>query len=117
MAALSKTDPAARGLVRLERITRLELERKTLRDATRDTELLVEELDQHLLRLERAKKEWLRGQTANEVGRKKLMALETLARRGLEDQAADVAERLHVMEFLPGLRKLRAAPQLPKHRR
>jgi chromosome segregation ATPase len=117
MQALSRTDPALRSLHRRERITRLESERRALREAVQDTEGMLAELDAHLARVEQAKRDWLQSQHDAEAARRKLAGREASGRRALEAQAAEEVDHLYETFFIPELRRLRAAPVVPRHRR
>ena len=115
--ALSTSDPQYHGLARHEYITRLELQRKTLRDAARDTEAMIDELDAHLARVAAAKREWLRAQHVMAQQRAGVVSAETAARRVLEAAGLGGAERLYNVELAPHVRALQAAPSVPRHRR
>ena len=117
MAALSKTDPQLKGLGRRERVMRLEVERRALRESARATEDALEALAAHLARIEAAKREWLRDRAQDEAERRTAIQEETAARRVIDDAATAQLERMYLHDFLPRIQAANQAAQVPRHRR
>eukprot|EP00672_Neobodo_designis_P007617 CAMPEP_0174855192 /NCGR_PEP_ID=MMETSP1114-20130205/32687_1 /TAXON_ID=312471 /ORGANISM="Neobodo designis, Strain CCAP 1951/1" /LENGTH=117 /DNA_ID=CAMNT_0016089923 /DNA_START=32 /DNA_END=385 /DNA_ORIENTATION=+ len=115
--ALSKTDPQLKSLGRREKVMRLELERRALRESARATEAALEALSAHLARIDVAKKDWLRERAQDEAERRTLGNEETAARRSIEDTAAAHFDRLYLSDFLPKLQAMASPAQVPRHRR
>lgn len=120
MSAAASTD--RKVLAKRERVMRLDLERRALKEAARESAEAIASIDEHLAVVEQAKRDWLRRQNDLELQRKHVMGQEASARRGIDDTMRAETEQLVFVEWLPKLRRLKAVPgavraPVPSHRR
>lgn len=106
-----------KATLRNEKVTRLDIQRRQLRDALQVNDVLLDSVAAELEAIQALKQQWIYRQTQAEVERKTLMTRESRARGDMEAAARTWFEETLQIDFLPPLRKLRTVPVQPAHRR
>ena len=105
---------ARQHVIRLERLQRLEAERRYLRDAARQAEEALDGVEAQLQRIADAKRAWLLRHQRMEGQRRDIAAAEMAERANVEADWRRAAEQLHanLRRDLAGVK-----PVPPAHRR
>jgi hypothetical protein len=100
---------ALRHLQKTERIVRLEIQRRAVKDTIRIYDEIQKDVDEQLHFVSQFKREWLALMKVLEVSRQEVVAREVYARNSVEAEYRQQTEALIVSEWLPPLRKMRQA--------
>lgn len=117
MSAAPASSEAVKSVNRTQRILRLDLEKKQLREALQINAAMLEELNVELAAVAHMKREWTHRQSQFEVERKVISSKEAKARQDLEADAKALFDDIYLVDFAPTLRRLRTAVAPPSHRR
>ena len=98
---------AEKHIVKTERIVRLELQRRELKEAININEHVLNEIDEQLAFTAQLKKDWLHHMRRLEVDRRQVITEETLARGHIDEEMRNETEQLVFLQWLPQLRKLK----------
>ena len=100
---------ALRHLQKTERIVRLEIQRRAVKDTIRVFDEIQKDVDEQLHFVAQFKREWLVHMKVLEVSRQELAAREVHGRNAVDSEYRQATENLIVTEWLPPLRKMRSA--------
>jgi hypothetical protein len=98
---------ALRHIQKTERIVRLEIQRRAVKDTIRIYDEIQKDVDEQLHFVSQFKREWLALMKVLEVSRQEVVAREVYSRNQVEAEWRQQTESLIVTEWLPPLRKMR----------
>lgn len=101
-------------LAKTEKLVRIELQRRQVKDVLDINSKLLEELDERLAFVTQLKRDWLHHRRMLEVDRKQIVTHEALERNQIVEEMKAATENLIFLQWLPELRSLK---QSSKHRR
>jgi hypothetical protein len=100
---------ALRHIQKTERIVRLEIQRRSVKDALRIYDEIQKDVDEQLHFVAQFKREWLALMKVLEVARQELVGREVAGRNSTEYEYRQQTEALIMAEWLPPLRKMHSA--------